>query len=162
MPNGPFVTLEGPTFRALATEPAGSQQPPDMPRMIAHSRQLLDQGGHAWQCPQGGLVAGGLRTGQQGGRNLLGLFDRQLGFATGRTFAGQGGQTAFSPIAPPPVSHLPCHTQTAGYFRRRILLGEEFGRFPTALFHLDVVSGLRHALTLPHNPTNVTLLYEAQ
>lgn len=133
-----------------------------MPRMIAHPRQVFDERRNARQGPEGGLVTGGRRPGEQCRRDLLGLLPCQLGLAARRPLAGQGRKAPLLPGAFPTVSHLPGYAQTAGNFGRRMVLGEQFARFPATFFHRGMIACLRHAETLHGNPANVTLLYESQ
>ena len=127
-----------------------------------NSRQILDQVGHPRQGPESRLVTMGSGTGEQCARHIVCLLCRQLRLTARRAFAGQRGTAAFQPRLLPAVSDLTGYSQTAGHFGCRMILGEEFARLPAALFHLGVVSCLRHADTLHANPRYVILLCESQ
>ena len=76
--------------------------------------------------------------------------------------AHQRRTPALLPRAFPSVSDLPGGAEAAGYFRSRIIFGEQFARLFAALFHRGMVSCLQHAKTIQDIPINVTLLCETQ
>jgi len=133
-----------------------------MTRMIRHPSQIFDECRHPWQGPEVGLVAVCAGAHQQRLDDPLRLLHRQLGFPTCRALAGQSGTPALLPGVLPAVSNLPGHSQTPGHFWGRVFLVEQFARLLAALFHLAVVSCLRHATIIHGNPTHVTLLCESQ
>ena len=133
-----------------------------MARMILNARQIFDERRHSWQGPEVGLVPVCAWACQQRLSDLLGLLRRQLGFAASRSLAGQRRTPALLPRLLPSVSDLPGHAQAPGHFRRRRFLGKQFARLFAPLFHLRVISCLRHATTIQRIPTLVTLLREDQ
>ena len=113
--------------------------------MIANPRQVFDERRNARQGPEGGLVTVCGGASEQRSGDLLGLLRRKLGFAARRPLARQRGTPALIPRILPAVSDLPGDTETAGYFRCRIISGEQFAGLLTALFHPGMVACLRHA-----------------
>src|SRR5215212_2875762 len=104
-----------------------------MTRMIINPGQIFDERRDARQSPESGLVtvSGGSR--QQRVDDLLGLWRGQFGFRSRRPLARQGRVPALIPRAFPAVSDLPGDAQTTGYFRGRIILGEQLARPLAAL-----------------------------
>jgi hypothetical protein len=151
-----LVPFHRPTFRCLATESASPHQAPDMTGMITNTRQLLNQRGDTRQRPQGGLVALSCGTSQQCLGDTLRLRSSEFGFAARRALAGQPRLAGLFPRILPAISHLPGDTKTARYFRCGVTAAEKGGSLFSTLFHLGMVSGLRHAETIDRRFSRVT------
>jgi hypothetical protein len=140
------VPLEGAAGWTLTTEIERAQQMPDMPGMIAHPRQILDQQGHARQRPKIRPVTPHERTLQQSVGDLPALVLAQARFAARCAFAAQGTHPTLTPSVLPPSRRLATHPNTSSDFCRWITLFKHAGGTFAPPLHLFVISFLcRHA-----------------
>ena len=123
-----------------------------MTRVIANSREALNQSGRARKCPQLSLIARRHRSLQQSLDEVLLLFGRQSAFGPSGAFAGQSRLATLKPRIMPAVNHLPGHLAPPSYFGNRQAAIEHLSRASSSLFHLPVVSFASHAARIRHHP----------
>jgi hypothetical protein len=159
-----FVAFAGLLGGTLQTPVHGTENLPDMTRVIAHSGQALDDRGDARQRPQ--VRAETVRPCAPAQRfvNLPQLRRSQLRFAASATRAAQCRSSTALPLPIPTRHTLTAHFQLAGDGGEDQLAGSKQTGclFATALQTLKIpAERYGHTDSISENGSNVTLLRES-
>ncbi len=110
-----IVALFGAGLGTLRTEPAGSQQPPDMIGMVDDLELLSDDIDDPPARPQARGVAGGFRSRHDEARQMLSLRGGQLWWSPRRRACPQTSATAPAVRTLPSAHGTPIHAEAFGH-----------------------------------------------
>ena len=164
--DGRFIALGGPPHRALAAPAQGTQNPPNMSRMILLPSLSLDQIGHTPGRPQRSAIAQCFRPRLQTLAQFLQLDRLQAGFTThSRSLAKRLGSLLF-PGLMPAADRLTVNAQSSGDLALVETSVKEPGGFESPPFQfIEIASNafwISHARRLTRGTSRVTILCDTQ
>ncbi len=164
--DGRFIALGGPPHWALAASAQGTQNSPNISRMILLPSLSVHQIGHTLGRPQRSVVAQGFRTFLQDLAQFLQLDRLQTRFtASACRFAQRLGSVLFSSLMPP-ADRLAMHAQSSGDLALMEPSVKELGGLESRLFQFIKIAfnafWISHARSLTLRTSPVAILCEMQ